>query len=73
MKLPTLVLGGNTQLRRAALVASTLQYNPANAASRLGLPGYMSWMDRVLDADPRRIRRVRVRRAAEPTEAEAAE
>jgi magnesium and cobalt transporter len=28
---------------------------------------------RVLDADPRRIRRVRVRRAAEPTEAEAAE
>ena len=28
---------------------------------------------RVLDADPRRIRRVRVRRTAEPTEAEAAE
>jgi magnesium and cobalt transporter len=28
---------------------------------------------RVLDADPRRIRRVRVRRAAEPAEAEAAE
>ena len=50
-KLPTLVLGGNTQLRRGALVASTFQYNPANAVLQVGLPGYMSWMDRVLDAD----------------------
>jgi hypothetical protein len=50
-KLPTLVLGGNTQLRRGALIASTFQYNATNAASRFGMPGYLSWMDRVLDAE----------------------
>ena len=50
-KLPTLVLGGNTQLRRASLVASTLQYHPANFATPLALPSYANWVDRVLVAD----------------------
>lgn len=50
-RLPTLVLGGNTLHRRAGLIASTLQYNPANPAPRLALPSYLNWLDRVLTAD----------------------
>jgi hypothetical protein len=50
-KLPTLVLGGNAQLRRATLIGSAFQYHPANGVTRLALPGYVSWLERVLDAD----------------------
>ncbi len=50
-KLPVLVLGGNTQMRRAGLVASALQYNGAGAAPRLAIPSYLNWLDRVLHAD----------------------
>jgi hypothetical protein len=50
-RVPKLVLGGNTLLRRAGLVASLLQYNPANLSPRQVIPTYFNWVDKVLAAD----------------------
>jgi hypothetical protein len=50
-RVPKLVLGGNTQLRRAGLIASLLQYTPYNQSPRQMFPAYLNWADRVLVAD----------------------
>jgi hypothetical protein len=50
-KVPTLVMGGNTRLRRAGLVASALQYHSASPTPPLGMSSYLNWLDRMLVAD----------------------
>jgi hypothetical protein len=50
-KLPSLVLQGNTRIRRAALLVSGLQFMPGTPALESVLPIYLTWMSRLLVLD----------------------
>jgi hypothetical protein len=50
-RLPTLVLGGNTRLRRSTLIASGLQFVPGTPSWGPLAPTYWSWVGGLIRAD----------------------